>query len=461
MPNTKSGKKIFLRSAEKLVPLVNWFAFLIIVARECMKKVKISIAGNGYKHGDAIFWQVLVHREMTRLSIKEAANDLNDELWRQKIKGKGRKPRDPKSLGGKYPRHERLAPNESQMHQFLKKMPWWVKKKLSKMIFNAQIDLARKMGLLKDEIEVYIDNTNKDYYGKDRFPSNPSITGTHKGAGTSRMRKYCALMISSGTTRLFAGVFLTRKGRSKVPAIANALVMLAKWGFAIKKVFGDREFSTYDIIGKLNSLGYCYTGTMKKTVPIKKIVDAFLNGLCKCVVLHVMQPHRLVRFNFGPINVHVILKADPGSRIRDVQRDYKNGKITLAEARKKIHVFITTEPAPRHEKHWGPWGAKIVQPFRKRWRIETGFRDTDIFTPTSHARENGTKTFMFVLDLFAYNAWQIQRALRRRLRRVPRAWRIGPTRERFSKLSSDILLSDKNSTVFLVDPLNLSEVAIV
>jgi hypothetical protein len=461
MKNTGSGKKIFLRSAEALVPIINWFVFLINVADICMKKVKKSFARNGYKHGDAIFWQVLVHREMTRLSIKEAANDLNDELWRQKLEGRGRKPHGPRKLGGNYPRRDRLAPNESQMHSFLKKMPGWVKKKLSRMIFKAQIDLARKMGLLKKEIEVYIDYTNKDYYGKDRFPSNPYITGTNKGAGTSRMRKYCALMISSGTTRLFAGVFLTRKGRSKVPGIAGALAMLDRWGFTIKKIFGDREFSTYDFIGKLNSLGYCYTGTMKKTVPIKEIIMKYLKGLGKSVVLHVLNPCAKVRVNYGPLNVHVILKADPGMRIRDVQRDYMSGKITLKEACKKIHVFITTEPAPRDEKHWGAWGAKIVQPFRKRWRIETGFRDTDIFTSTSHARENGTKTFMFALDMFAYNAWQMQRALRRRLRRVPRTWRIGPTRERFSRLSSDVFLAGKNSTAVFVDLENLSEVATV
>jgi hypothetical protein len=461
MNNTKGGKKIFLRSGEKLVPVINWFVFLINVAKLCMEKVKISIANNGYKHGDAIFWQVIVHREMTRLSIKEAANDLNEELWRQKLKGRGRKPRGPRKLGGKYPRHERLAPNESQMHEFLKQMPRWVKKKLSKMIFKAQIDVAKEMGLLKKEIEVYIDYTNKDYYGKERFPANPCITGTNKGAGTSRMRKYCALMISSGTTRLFAGVFLTRKGRSKVPAIAKALEMLTSWGFIIKKVFGDREFSTHDTIGKLSSLGYRYTGTMKKTVPIKHIIISFLNGIGKCVVAHVLEPHAKVHFNYGPVHVHVILKADPGMRIRDVQRAYIAGAITLAEAMEKIHVFITTEPAPRHERHWGAWGAKIVQSFRKRWRIETGFRDTDIFTSTSHARENETKTFMFVLDMFAYNAWQIQRALRRRLRRVPRTWRIGPTRERFSRLSSDVFLADINSTAVFVDLENLSEVAIV
>lgn len=461
MQNTKSGKKIILRSAEKLVPLVNWFTFLINVASECIKKLKISLAGNGYKYRDVDYWQVLIYREMTRLSTKEAADDLNDELWRQKQAGRGRKSSGPKPLGGKHPRHERFAPNESQMHQFLRKMPEWVKKKLTKVIFKAQVDLARELGILNDVIEVYIDYTNKDYYGKDRFPKNPFITGTHKGAGTSRMRKYCALMISSGTTRLFAGVFLTRKGRSKVPAITDAIVMLAKWGFTIKKIFGDREFSTYDVIAKLKSLGYAYTGTMKKTIPVKRIIDNFIKGLCKFVVPHELQQHQFTHYKLGPVKTHLILKADPGKRARDVRRDYKRGKITLAEARKMIHVFITTETAHCHEKDLGCWAQGIIRSFRKRWRIETGFRDCDIFTPTSHARDNETKTFMIVLDMFAYNAWQMQRALRRRLRNVPRSWRLGPTRARFSRLTTHLFLHNKNSAVVLVEPRKMSEVAIV
>ena len=47
------------------------------------------------------------------------------------------------------------------------------------------------------------------------------------------------------------------------------------------------------------------------------------------------------------------------------------------------------------------------------------------------ARNAATKTLLVVFQMFAYDCWQIQRALHRKLRRVPKAWRVGPTLERF------------------------------
>lgn len=458
---SSSGPKMMLRSREGLVPIVNWFAFLMNVAERWMRKIKIVVATNGYKYKDLDFWRVLVYREMTRLPMGEAADDLNEELWEQKLKGRGRKRKIPRHLGGKYPRRERLAPNESQVNRFLRELPAWVKRSMPRFIFKAQVDLAKELGILGNTIEVYIDYTNKDYYGKDRFPHNPFITGTHKGAGTNRMRKYCALMLSSGTTRLFAGVFLTRKGESKVPAIGDALAMLVEWGFTIKRVLGDREFSTYDVITTLSKMNLPYIGTMKRTEPVKKVIDAFLMNKCSSVVSFTVNEHLSTLYKDGAIKVHLILKSDRGTRARDVRRALEQGKITLAEARKRIHVFITTETAPLVKKRWGSWGQGIVASFRKRWRIETGFRDCDAFTQTSHARDNETKTLGIVLDMFAYNAWQVERAIHRKRRRVPASWRLGPTRDRFMRKQSKIIVREKNCTGLFVDQEIMSGVAVV
>nr|MDO8114121.1 hypothetical protein [Candidatus Sigynarchaeota archaeon] len=49
-----------------------------------------------------------------------------------------------------------------------------------------------------------------------------------------------------------------------------------------------------------------------------------------------------------------------------------------------------------------------MQEFRKRWSIETGFRDHELFTPPSHARDDVTKTFFYVLDLVTFNSWKIR-----------------------------------------------------
>ncbi|MHA1728531.1 MAG: hypothetical protein ACTSWY_07340, partial [Promethearchaeota archaeon] len=58
---------------------------------------------------------------------------------------------------------------------------------------------------------------------------------------------------------------------------------------------------------------------------------------------------------------------------------------TRAEARAKIHVFITTEKPPPLKHKWVRWGLRIVQLFRNQWRIETGYRDLNRIFLTGHA----------------------------------------------------------------------------
>ncbi len=303
---------------------------------------------------------------------------------------------------------------------------------------KAQVDLALELGLLSREVEVYVDYTDKWYYGKDVFPANPYITGVHDGPGTNRARKFCALMLASGSTWLFAGVFLTQKGKSKAPAVADAIAKLRAWGFTVKRASGDREVSNYDVIARLAQLDIPYTGTMKKTPGVRPVVDAYLDGKFLPVVAHVLNQNQFTHYKLGPVAVHIIMKTDPGTRARDLRKALRAGKITREEARKKIHVFVTTESPPREKGKLVRWGLAIAQGFRRRWRIESGFRDLNRLFPTSHARSNDSKQLWLVLRMFAFNAWQIQRALRRGLRRVPASWREGPTLQRFGSITTKL-----------------------
>jgi hypothetical protein len=62
------------------------------------------------------------------------------------------------------------------------------------------------------------------------------------------------------------------------------------------------------------------------------------------------------------------------------------GKVTRAEVRKHVHIFITTEAYPAKASSLIAWGMRIASIFRHRWRIETGFRVSDGIPPSSQAR---------------------------------------------------------------------------
>jgi len=443
---SRHGTALHRRSSEKPVPSIDWFSFVNKVAERLWKRLKMSITSPGYKHSDQDYWRVLVWRQMNNVSIAEAADELNETLIDIARDGRGRKPREPKLLGGKWPRHERMAPNASQVNAFLRRMPPALKSRLVDTIFKAQIDLCLEMGFITKKITVYFDFTKDDYYGKDVFPANTCITNVHDGRGTNKARKHAAMMLSSGSTWLFAGVVLVKRGLAKELYVGTMVQRLVNWGFSIKNVHGDREISTFDVIATLVNKQLPYTGTMKKTIPVKRIVDEFLKGKVHVVVPHALTPHQGSRAASGPVPVHIIMKVDPGKHAKDLRRQLRLGKVTFADARKHVHVFITTSTPPRQKEKLTRWGMRLVQEFKKRWRIETGFRDCESFAPASHARDNNTKTFHVALGMISFNAWMIQRVMCKRLRDVPGTTKRGPTLRRFCRTASKAHVHGKNST---------------
>jgi hypothetical protein len=107
------------------------------------------------------------------------------------------------------------------------------------------------------------------------------------------------------------------------------------------------------------------------------------------------------------------------------------------------------------------WGMRLVQEFRKRWRIETGFRDHELFTPTSHARDNATKSFLHVLDLVHYNLWNIQGALQKKAGREGKSKRRALTLHRYSRETAKAHVRGKNSASPIVDAAISSAIALI
>ncbi len=237
-----SGTELTLRTVEKMVPIIDWWAHLNKVAAQCVANLKKRLIKVGYKYVDVDYWRCIIFGVMKHFNTKDATDELNDLLWIQKkiTHKKGRKP-SPKQLGGLYPRYERLTSNESQINDFIRKLPKFIKASLVEWIFKAQIDVALELKLLKKEIECYIDYTDRFFYGADEFPDNKEIIGVYNEPGTNKARKYFGLMICSEGTRLFAGIGIIQKGKKRVLTIRRAMQLLLKWGFKIKRIEGDRH----------------------------------------------------------------------------------------------------------------------------------------------------------------------------------------------------------------------------
>jgi hypothetical protein len=428
--NTKSGNEFLLKPAEESAPYDYCLSWLKNLAVECVKKGHLPIKV-GKIYGADDFWMILIIHAMMHLSLDEASDRLNRILW--KIENSHRRHKiKPTEYRGKFKRRQRKCPNGDQTRKYRNKLPNWLVKDLNKFIFGQQIDYALRTGLITNEIELIIDNTDQWYYGNDRYPANPFITKGRRGPGTSRKRKYIGIMLKSGTTYLYCGVDLIKKKFSNVPFILKTADILLQKGFKIRYIIGDREFPTFELLKELPSRGIDYIGPYRKWKSVIRIVEHYIKYGGDYVVPYTVKgaPHKY--YNQPGIQVYLILTNRQGRRLRDIRRDYAKKLKTLTECTKEIMVMMTTVRPPAEKKKRHGWSVQICRMYDHRWQIETGFRDLNRISPPSNARTNTRKLFMFSVRFWVYNAWQLERAKRRKLRRCPKSWRCGPTLKRFT-----------------------------
>lgn len=417
-------------SAKYLAPIENWFSFIKNLAVYCAEKYKFKKKFKGWKYEARHYWEVIVFSILNNLGTEDAAETWNSIKFAQENRHLRRK-KAPKQLGGRYPRHERRAPDRSQVDVFKRKMPRWFVEKLAEKVLKAQVDLALEMGLISKEINVIVDYNDKPYYGKLNSPVFPSIIGTTKAPGTRWTRKFLGIMIVSGTTRLYSGIKLTTKKTYNDVFVKNAINELHEWGFIIHKILADRWFASKGLLDWCIKRDIEYVGPIKKIKKIKDYINHYLQGGSDIVFVHEIKGAPAKYYGTLPAKVWIVLAARTGYRLSDIRKRFQKGKINLKTAMNEVFVFVVTKKPPRKRKRRASWSTRLVRVYKKRWYIESGFRDLNCFQPPVHARTDATKLFSMMMRCWLYNAWQMQRAMHRRLRNVPSTLQKGPSLRKF------------------------------
>ena len=145
--------------------------------------------------------------------------------------------------------------------------------------------------------------------------------------------------------------------------------------------------------------------------------------------------------------MHVIMKAEPGARVRNLRASLAAGTITLADARKRVHVFITTEKRPSKASGLISWGMRIATIARHRWRIETGFRVSDSISQSSHAHSNKAQDILGRYEPDERRPLEGPASTASEVKGRPEVVARGQTRDRFADVATDIMV--KSHAAFL------------
>ena len=429
-PKQINGTRPARRSEECKVPRKDWRDDILNIADQCAKACNFRRKFDGIKHKLISFWEVIVFAVLFNLGIADASNRLNKiKIAEENLKLRRKKA--PKRFDGKYERHERLVPDKSQVNDFKRKLPAYFVKNLEHFVLKAQIDYLLGCKMLLKTVDVIIDFNDKPYYGKLKTKDSRTLYGTTKAPGTHRVRKFLGVVIKSGALRVFSHFNMIYKGVHHDEFVKQALGEIQSWCFTIRRVLADRWFANRGVLEWCKGQYITYIGPIKKNTTIINNIHQFLKKGEEIVFQHLMNGDPTRYGTNSPLQVWIFLAVREKERLKLIRKQYLQKKLTLEQATAKIHVFVVTSKPPANRDRRAAWVRGLAKYYNSRWYIETAFCDINRIQPTCHARTDAAKMFCTMMRCWLYNAWQIEREWRRRLRCVPATTRHGPTLREF------------------------------
>ena len=340
------------------------------------------------------FLRVFFYSEITGRSIGSASERLNKYFLSEK-KGRRKKYAD-----GRY---QREVPHQTDVNKLLRHIGLKKAGDILRECIDNQLMEALELELISKKVNVIIDFTEHDYYGK---REDKMIKGTNRGKGTKKMRHYLGFSILSKGTHLYAGLEHIAKEQAKVPIILKFLLHLLDLGFEIRFVLMDREFYNAELLKEIKAINGDVLIPAKSYKRIKKIIEEYLRGTGNRVRKYTFSSAPGQESQFSQ-NIYLILRAKKGHTLLSVKRDFQNGEISLDDAMKRIYAIMTTQK-PRGQT--SSWASRTSRFYRKRWNIETGFADLNRMGRRWKSKYDNTRYLDLLVRMLLYNSWKINRA---------------------------------------------------
>jgi len=350
--------------------------------------------GKNARYDAEDFLRVFFYSEITGRSIDSASERLNryflsKKRGRRKIYADGR--------------HQREIPHQTDVNKYLRKVGLKKVRNILRECLDNQLMEALRLKLISKKVNVIIDFTKHDYYGK---REDKMITGTNQGRGTKKMRHYLGFSILSKGTHLYAGLEHVAKGQKKVPIIVKFLDYLLSLGFELNFVMMDREFYNAELVDEIKGMKGNVLIPSKAYKRIKQIIEEYLQGTGNRVRKYTFSSAPGPKFQFFR-NVYLILGAKKGHTLLSVKRGFQKGNLPLNDAMKLIYAIMTTQK-PRGIS--SSWASRTSRLYKKRWFIETGFSDLNRMGRRWKSKYDNTRYLDMLVRMLLYNSWKINKA---------------------------------------------------
>jgi len=220
---------------------------------------------------------------------------------------------------------------------------------------NKKLKLPKKVTLA-------VDFTEKEYYGD---KNHREVIGSKGG-------KYARRYIEASTVKpaLFINAFPVNQFTNNKPKLLIDLLdgFYKFYNSKIELLLLDRGFFTKAVVKLLTEKGIKFLMPAVKNKAIMKLVKAYEKG----------EVESKIRYEFGGTSVNLI----------------------FFKGEKETYVYMTNT-------RYDPVKAHML--YKKRWQIETNFREQNNFLFKTKTRDFDVRYLSFVIGGLLFNAWQLTR----------------------------------------------------
>ena len=206
--------------------------------------------------------------------------------------------------------------------------------------------------------------------------------------GTHKFESYVTLQLVAGPINAVLSCIREVKGSADVDFVRKFADILKKNKVKVRLLLLDREFYAVDVMDVIRLSRYRFLMPAIKNPRIKKTIIEHHEGTRKFVSRFTISNKFKKKFTF----TLVITRS----------KKYGDSKVNIIEW---YHVFATNLSAGQALKEI----TTLPEEYRKRWGIETGYRQIEQVRARTTSRDVLFRTVLFYTALFMYNMWAVER----------------------------------------------------
>ena len=205
--------------------------------------------------------------------------------------------------------------------------------------------------------------------------------------GTYRFECYATMQTVGTKIGAVLGCFRVTRDDSDVDFVRRFMRDLGHHRMRPRLLLVDREFYSVDVMAAVRESGHGFLMPAIRNTGIKRAIKEHHAGTRGAVSRYTLRNSEGREFTFTLL-ICPSRMDDPGAKIHE-----------------RYHAFATSLPAANALGELDG----LPEEYRKRWGIETGYRQVEQVSPKTTSRDASYRMMLFFVSLFLYNMWSIER----------------------------------------------------